>query len=34
VETDKVIIEAKSPHAGTVKEMFVAEGDTVEVAAS
>jgi len=29
VETDKVTVEARSPHAGTIKELFVAEGDTV-----
>jgi len=34
IETDKVTIEAKSPHAGTIKEIFVAEGDNVEVGAN
>ena len=29
IETDKVTIEARSPKAGTIKELFVAEGDTV-----
>ena len=33
VETDKVTVEARSPHAGTIKELFVAEGDTVTVGA-
>jgi len=31
VETDKVTVEVKSPEAGTIKDMHVAEGDTVEV---
>ena len=31
VETDKVTVEAKSPHAGTITAIHVAEGDTVEV---
>ena len=31
IETDKVTVEAKSPHAGTIKEIFVAVDDTVEV---
>ena len=33
IETDKVTVEAKSPHAGTIKEIFVAVDDTVEVGA-
>jgi len=31
VETDKVTVEARSPHAGTIKELFVSEGETVLV---
>ena len=33
IETDKVTVEAKSPHAGTIKEIFVSVDDTVEVGA-
>ena len=31
IETDKVTIEAKSPHAGTIKAIHVEVGQTVEV---
>ena len=31
VETDKVAMEVPSPVAGTIKEVLVAEGDTVEI---
>merc|ERR1719271_2411265 len=31
IETDKVTIEAKSPHAGTIKQIYVEVGQTVEV---
>lgn len=31
IETDKVTIEAKSPHSGTIKAIHVEEGQTVEV---
>ena len=33
LETDKVTLEVPSPVAGTLSELVVAEGDTVEVGA-
>src|SRR5215210_8578038 len=33
VETSKSLVELPSPYAGTVRELLVAEGDTVEVGA-
>src|SRR3984885_12729897 len=31
IETAKAVVELPSPHAGTVSELLVAEGDTVDV---
>ena len=31
VETSKSLVELPSPYAGTVRELLVAEGDTVDV---
>lgn len=31
VETDKITVEIRSPEAGTLKNLFAKEGDTVEV---
>src|SRR5829696_361235 len=33
VETSKSLVELPSPYAGTVRELLVAEGDTVDVGA-
>ena len=31
VETDKAVAEIECPHAGTVKEILIAEGDSIEI---
>ena len=31
IETDKVNVDIRSPHAGVIKKYFAAEGETVQV---